>query len=207
MPTFVNFARSEISYDCAASVPPLDSYLVFSKKNLSRNVHGLRTWIHSFFDPATPVVLVADPALSGGDPEAWRPALKTVFPNWVCVCPSLISGGRGCMHMKYMLLFKKTGALRVVIGSGNLVPHEWRDIENDFPPATPGVETVKLRVGENPSEAFPAVLVAALRATGVEEALASMIRQGHTALPLPTLVPSADSAKAGTKSTALEYGG
>jgi hypothetical protein len=29
-------------------------------------------WIYSFFDPATPVVLVTDPAMSGGDPEAWR---------------------------------------------------------------------------------------------------------------------------------------
>ncbi|KAJ7925382.1 hypothetical protein B0H13DRAFT_1130608 [Mycena leptocephala] len=114
------------------------------------------------------------------------------------------------MHMKYMLLFTKSGALRIVIGSANLVPHEWC-VENyvfiqDFPRATPGVETVKLRAGEKPSEAFPAVLVAALRGTGVEEALATMIRQGHTALPLPTLVPSADTAKAGTKSTALERG-
>ncbi|KAJ7336099.1 hypothetical protein DFH08DRAFT_813347 [Mycena albidolilacea] len=188
-------------------------------------------WIHSFFDPETPVVLVTDPAMSGGDPEAWRPALKDVFPNWVRVCPPLTGGGgRGCMHMKYMLLFAKSGALRLVIGSANLIPQEWRHIENyvfiqDFPRATPGVETVKLRAGEKPTEAFPAVLVAALRATGVEEALASMIRQGvrsfpffplllsflltgfslpqHTALPLPTLVPSADTAKAGT---ALERG-
>ncbi|KAJ7851502.1 hypothetical protein B0H14DRAFT_2444939 [Mycena olivaceomarginata] len=169
-------------------------------------------WIHSFFDPATPVVLVTDPAMSGGDPEAWRPALKNIFPNWVRVCPPLTGGGgRGCMHMKYMLLFAKSGALRIVIGSANLIPAEWRHIENyvfiqDFPPATPGVETVKLRAGEKPTEAFPAVLVAALRATGVEEALAMMIRQGHTALPFPTLVPSADTAKAGTKSTALERG-
>ncbi|KAJ6501369.1 hypothetical protein DFH09DRAFT_1202740 [Mycena vulgaris] len=170
-------------------------------------------WIYSFFDPATPVVLVTDPAMSGGDPEAWRPALKNVFPTWVRVCPPLPGGGggRGCMHMKYMLLFAKSGALRIVIGSANLIPQEWRHIENyvfiqDFPRATPGVETVKLRAGENPNEAFPAVLVAALRATGVEEALALMIRQGHTALPLPTLVPSADTAKAGTKSTALERG-
>ncbi|KAJ6556008.1 hypothetical protein B0H19DRAFT_1151741 [Mycena capillaripes] len=170
-------------------------------------------WIYSFFDPATPVVLVADPAMSGGDPEAWRPALKNIFPNWVRVCPPLTGGGggRGCMHMKYMLLFAKSGALRIVISSANLVPHEWCHIENyvfiqDFPRATPGVETVKLRAGEKPSEAFPAVLVDALRATGVEAALASMIRQGHTALPLPTLVPSADTAKAGTKSTALERG-
>jgi tyrosyl-DNA phosphodiesterase-1 len=28
-------------------------------------------WIYSFFDPATPVMLIADPAASGGDPEAW----------------------------------------------------------------------------------------------------------------------------------------
>ncbi|KAJ6503816.1 tyrosyl-DNA phosphodiesterase I [Mycena sanguinolenta] len=167
-------------------------------------------WIYSFFDPATPVVLVADPAMSGGDPEAWRPALKTIFPNWVRVCPPL-SGGRGIMHMKYMLLFAKSGALRIVIGSANLVASEWRHLENyvfiqDFPRATPGVDTVKLRAGEKPSEAFLAVLVDALRATGVEQALATLIRQGHTTLPLPTLVPSADTTKAGTTSTALERG-
>jgi hypothetical protein len=57
----------------------------------------------------------------------------------------------------------------------------------DFPRATPGVETVKLRAGEKPTEAFPAVLADALRATGVEEALASMIRQGVRSFPLPTL--------------------
>ncbi|KAJ7896203.1 hypothetical protein B0H13DRAFT_2523401 [Mycena leptocephala] len=191
-------------------------------------------WIYSFFDSATPVVLVTDPATSGDDPKAWRPVLKNVFPNWVRVCPPLTGGGsgHGCMHMKYMLLFAKSGALHVVIGSANLVPHEWRHIENyvfiqDFPRATPSMETVKLRAGEKPSEVFPAVLVAALRATGVEEALAiihfpstllflfplllSFLLTGcslpqHTALPLPTLVPSADTAKAGTKSTALERG-
>ncbi|KAJ7728076.1 hypothetical protein B0H16DRAFT_244988 [Mycena metata] len=167
-------------------------------------------WLYSFFDPATPVVLVTDPAMSGGDPDAWRPALKNIFPNWVRVCPPL-TGGRGCMHMKYMLLFAKSGALRIVIGSANLIPQEWRHIENyvfiqDFPPATGGVETVKLRAGETLSEAFPAVLVAALRATGVEEALVALTRLGHTSLPLPTLVPSADTAKAGTKLTALERG-
>ena len=53
----------------------------------------------------------------------------------------------------------------------------------DFPRATPGVETVKLRAGEQPSEAFPALLVDALRATGVEEALASLIRQGVRSFP------------------------
>ncbi|KAJ7925350.1 hypothetical protein B0H13DRAFT_2266305 [Mycena leptocephala] len=116
-------------------------------------------WIYPFFDPATPVVLVTDPATSGGDPEA--AALKNVFPNWVGVCPPLTGGGggRGCMHMK---------AARCTSSSA---PHEWRDIENyvfiqDFLRAAPGVETVKLRPGEKPSEAFPAVLVALLGSTG-----------------------------------------
>ncbi|KAJ7869418.1 tyrosyl-DNA phosphodiesterase-domain-containing protein [Mycena leptocephala] len=104
-------------------------------------------------------------------------------------------GGRGCMHMKYMLLFVKSGALRIVIGSANLVPHEWRHIENhvfiqDFPRATPGMDTVKLRAGEKPSEAFPAVLVATLRATGVEEALAILIRQGDWSRVRVALVSS-----------------
>jgi hypothetical protein len=117
----------------------------------------------------------------------YSPALKNVFPNWVRV-PTSGGGRHGCMHVKYMLLFAKSGALRIVIGSANLVPHEWRHIENvcaalpliwcantilclpqyvfiqDFQRVTPGMETVNLRAGEQPSEAFPAMLVAALRA-------------------------------------------
>ncbi|KAJ7933035.1 hypothetical protein B0H13DRAFT_1856636 [Mycena leptocephala] len=138
--------------------------------------------------------------------SAIKSGAEEYLPNWVRVCPPLTGGGggRGCMHMKYMLLFAKSGALRIVIGSANLVPHEWRDIENYvFIQDIPDRQVVR---GGAAQRGFPAVLVAALRATGVEEALAMMIRQGHTTLPLPTLVPSADTAKAGTKSTALERG-
>ncbi|KAJ7744468.1 tyrosyl-DNA phosphodiesterase-domain-containing protein [Mycena maculata] len=156
-------------------------------------------WIYSFFDPETPVVLVTDPNTSGADANASRPTLKNMFPNWVRVCPPL-TNGRGCMHMKYMLLFSKTGALRVVVASANLVPHDWRDVENylfiqDFPRATPGAETVRLRANEKPSEVFPAVLAGVLRATGVEEALAIMERQGHTSLPISALATSSRTPK------------
>ncbi|KAJ6575763.1 tyrosyl-DNA phosphodiesterase-domain-containing protein [Mycena vulgaris] len=164
-------------------------------------------WIYSFFDPATPVVLVTDPATCGADVDAEDPTLKNMFPNWVRVCPPLHAPPmRGCMHMKYMLLFAKSSTLRVVVSSANLVPHDWRDVENyvfvlDVPRAAPGESTARLRGTEKPGETFPAVLAGTLRATGVEEALAIMRRQGHSTLPLPTLL-----ANTHKKKSALETG-
>ncbi|KAJ6536854.1 hypothetical protein B0H19DRAFT_1240713 [Mycena capillaripes] len=170
------------------------------------------SWLYGFFEPETPVVLVGDAGTSGGGQEGGHvhlpdadgphsPTLKNIFPNWVRVCPPLplANNGRGCMHMKFMLLFGKDGGLRVVVGSANLVPHDWRDVENylfvqDLPPASPATgPTVRRRPAERekPSESFPAMFTRALRAVGVEEALGIMRRQGHTSLPLLTLLPSA----------------
>ncbi|KAF8202034.1 hypothetical protein K438DRAFT_2015408 [Mycena galopus ATCC 62051] len=162
-------------------------------------------WLYSFFARDTPVVLVTDANTSGAGAELGDvPTLKNIFPGWVRVCPPLpaVRGGySGCMHMKFMLLFKKSGGLRVVVSSANLVPHDWRDVENylfvqDIPPAAPGTTrtTPPAGVGEKPGESFPAMLARALRSVGVEEALAIMGRQGHTTLPLPTLLPSALSS-------------
>ncbi|CAK5277009.1 unnamed protein product [Mycena citricolor] len=164
------------------------------------------SWIYSFFDPTTPVILVADSNTTMAESSSSRPTLKNIFPNWVRVCPPL--GNRGCMHMKYMLFFKKTGALRVVISSANLVPHDWRDVENyvfvqDVPRLRPAADFVRLRTGEKPGEAFPSVLAGVLRATGVEAALAIMEQQGRTDLPLPTLIPST-VARGKPKISALE---
>ncbi|KAJ7907571.1 hypothetical protein B0H13DRAFT_691553 [Mycena leptocephala] len=155
-------------------------------------------WLYGFFERETPVVLVGDANTCGGDANSDVPTLKNVFPHWVRVCPPL-PNGRGCMHMKLMLLFNKNGGLRVVVSTANLVPHDWRDVENylfvqDLPPASPtlGVgQTTHTRPLEKPGESFPAMLARALRAIGVEEALEIMGRQGHTSLPLPTLIPSA----------------
>ncbi|KAJ7493823.1 hypothetical protein FB451DRAFT_1360519 [Mycena latifolia] len=202
------------------------------------------TWLYGFFNPATPVVLVTDAAMCGGDPDAEEPTLKNVFPAWVRVCPPMPSSGggyRGCMHIKLMLLFNKQengGGMRVVVGSANLVPHDWRDVENylfvqdlprasplaptpssssTFPPASSAfppmtaqqeAEIKAMKRREKPGEAFAAVLARALRAAGVEEALGIMRRQGHTALPLPTLLPTSTSTSSSSKEkkTALEAG-
>ena len=50
-------------------------------------------WIYQFFDPAVPVIMVAQPDATG---EA---TLKYVFPNWIRATARL-PAGRGCMHMK-----------------------------------------------------------------------------------------------------------
>ncbi|KAF7292580.1 hypothetical protein MIND_01155500 [Mycena indigotica] len=172
-------------------------------------------WLYSFFDPSTPVVLVTDANMCGakgdGDGTGSGPLLKHMLPNWVRVCPRLhrTGGFEGCMHMKYMLLFSKTGSLRVVISSANLVPYDWRDIENyiyiqDFPPASTGA-TITHRPGEKPGETFPEVLSEVLRATGVEEGLAALRKDGHKTLPLMTLAPTTSSSSSKPHS-ALELG-
>ncbi|KAF7344187.1 hypothetical protein MVEN_01709100 [Mycena venus] len=156
-------------------------------------------WIYGFFERETPVVLVTDGNTCGAGTDS-VPTLKNIFPNWIRVCPPLpAANGYGCMHMKFMLLFGKSGGLRVVVSSANLVPHDWRDVENylfvqDIPPATPGTPTTRPRPLEKQGESFPAMVARALRSVGVEEALAIMARQGHTSLPLPTLLPSALTA-------------
>ncbi|KAF8202019.1 hypothetical protein K438DRAFT_1965471 [Mycena galopus ATCC 62051] len=82
-------------------------------------------WLYGFFARDTPVVLVIDVNACGAGPSCPIPTLKNIPPAWVRVCPPLPARGRysGCMHMKFMLLFKKSGALRIVVSSANLVPH------------------------------------------------------------------------------------
>ncbi|KAJ7713845.1 hypothetical protein B0H14DRAFT_3901864 [Mycena olivaceomarginata] len=73
----------------------------------------------------------------------------------------------------------------------NIFPN-WYVFVQDVPPAAPGGgPTTRTWPLLKPGESFPAILARALRATGVEEALAIMARQGHNSLPLPTLIPSA----------------
>ncbi|KAJ6536871.1 hypothetical protein B0H19DRAFT_379084 [Mycena capillaripes] len=138
------------------------------------------SWLYGFFEPETPVVLVGDAGTSGGGGEgAYAPTLKNIFPNWARVCPTLplANNGHGCMHMKFMLLFGKEGGLRVVVGSANLVPHDWRDVENhlffrDLPSAShPTGPTVRRRPAERekPGDSFPAMLARARRGMWMED--------------------------------------
>nr|GAT54541.1 predicted protein [Mycena chlorophos] len=161
-------------------------------------------WLYSFFDPTTPVVLVTDAKMCGakqdGDERGSGPLLRHILPNWVRVCPRVhrIGDFDGSMHMKYMLLFSKSGTLRVVVSSANLVDYDWRDIENyayvqDFPKSTTK-DTIARRPGEKAGESFPEVLADVLRATGVDEALDVLRKDGHTSLPLSSLSPSSSKS-------------
>ncbi|GLB44401.1 putative tyrosyl-DNA phosphodiesterase [Lyophyllum shimeji] len=137
-------------------------------------------WIYQFFDPTVPVIMVAQPDASG------RASLKNVLPNWIKATP-LLRGGRGCMHMKFMLLFYKTGRLRVVISTGNLVAYDWRDMEN-----TVWLQDLPLRAKPIPHDPkapqdFPTLMQGVLHSLNVQAALRTMIIDNHPDLPLKSI--------------------
>ncbi|KAJ8468157.1 hypothetical protein ONZ51_g9818 [Trametes cubensis] len=112
-------------------------------------------------------------------------SLKAILPNWIRTTPFL-RNGFGCMHMKFMLLFYKTGRLRVIVSTANLVEYDWRDIENsvwvqDIPkrpePITSPANT----------EDFAAAMVRVLHALNVAPALVNHLNTDHPNLPLKRL--------------------
>ncbi|KAF5376628.1 hypothetical protein D9615_007854 [Tricholomella constricta] len=138
------------------------------------------TWIYEFFDRSVPVIMVAQPDASG------RPSLKNVLPNWIKTTP-LLRGGRGCMHMKFMLLFYKTGRLRVVVSTANLIAYDYRDMEN-----TVWLQDIPLRSKPMPHDPkapsdFPTVLQWVLHSVNVQPALKTMINDNHPDLPLKAI--------------------
>ncbi|KAG1777981.1 tyrosyl-DNA phosphodiesterase-domain-containing protein [Suillus placidus] len=138
------------------------------------------SWIYEFFAPSTPVIVVAQPDQSG------QPTIKNILPNWVMTVPFL-RNGRGCQHMKFMLIFYKTGRLRVVISTANLIDYDWRDIENavwlqDLPP-----RSAPLPHDPKAIDDFPSIMQNVLRAVNVRPALANMLANDHPNLPLQTI--------------------
>ncbi|KAG6828194.1 hypothetical protein H0H92_008813 [Tricholoma furcatifolium] len=134
------------------------------------------SWIYEFFDRSVPVILVTQPDPSG---EA---SLKNVLPHWIRTSPYL-PAGRGCMHMKFMLLFYKTGRLRVVVSTANLIAYDYRDMEN-----TVWLQDIPLRAKPIPHDPrspqdFPTVLQGVLRSVHVQPALKTM----HPDLPIKTI--------------------
>ncbi|KIP12180.1 hypothetical protein PHLGIDRAFT_124343 [Phlebiopsis gigantea 11061_1 CR5-6] len=132
-------------------------------------------WFYSFFNRETPVVVATQ------DPHG-NETIKEVLPNWIKTTPFL-RGGRGCQHMKVMLLFYRTGRLRVVVSTANLIEYDWRDIENSV-----WVQDVPLRPAPIAHDAkasdFPTAFTRVLRAVNVVPALLTLIRNGHENLPL-----------------------
>ncbi|TRM65778.1 tyrosyl-DNA phosphodiesterase-domain-containing protein [Schizophyllum amplum] len=136
-------------------------------------------WTYSFFDRDTPVIIVQQ--TKDGDAT-----IRNWLPNWIRATPFL-RNGYGCMHMKFMLLFYKTGRLRVYIPTANLVPYDYRDVENfawlqDIPrrPAN------KPEPKKNPED-FPSMLQRVLEALNIKAALQAMIVQDHPNLALQSL--------------------
>ncbi|KAK0448032.1 tyrosyl-DNA phosphodiesterase-domain-containing protein [Armillaria borealis] len=138
---------------------------------LSTYAHDI-PWIYQFFEREVPVIFVAH-----GESEGMR----NILPNWIKTVPKL-NGPYGCMHMKFMIIFYKTGRLRVAISTANLVPFDYRDIENviwlqDIPPrGTPIANGPK-------ADDFPATMQRVLHGVNVRRALELMVQE-HPNLPL-----------------------
>jgi hypothetical protein len=75
---------------------------------------------------------------------------------------------------KFFLLFYKSGRLRIVISTANLIDHDWRDIEN-----TVWVQDVPRRPSPIPHEPkaddFPSVFERVLYAINVAPAITSLV--------------------------------
>ncbi|KAI1791374.1 phospholipase D/nuclease [Ganoderma leucocontextum] len=136
------------------------------------------SWVYKFMDRGTPVIAV-DHSPTGDA------SIKTVLPNWIRTTPFLRSGF-GCMHMKFMLLFFRTGRLRIVVSTANLVEYDWRDIEN-----TVWVQDVPKRPSPTAAdpkvEDFASAMVRVLHGVNVAPALVNLLRNEHPNLPLQRL--------------------
>ncbi|KAJ7498142.1 tyrosyl-DNA phosphodiesterase-domain-containing protein [Mycena galericulata] len=126
--------------------------------------------------------------------------VPVMFPHhrdWVQTCPKL---GQGvCMHMKYMLLFYKSGRLRVVISTANLIPLDWSHLENHVFIQDVALNSLShvlgtdtsikklkhITINAKPEESFAAVLESVLKATNVEPALENLKQRNE--LPLNSI--------------------
>ncbi|KAG8849219.1 hypothetical protein FRB91_010158 [Serendipita sp. 411] len=137
------------------------------------------SWVYSFFSSETPVILVNQPR-DNGDAE-----VKNILPNWVMTMPFL-RAGRGAMHVKLMLLFYKSGRLRIAIPTANLIDYDWRDIENtawvqDFPPLNRPI------IGKDGNaSSFASTLQMVLTKLNIPNALGAMLID-HPNLPLQSV--------------------
>jgi len=99
-----------------------------------------------------------------------------------------LRGGRGVMHMKFFLLFYRTGRLRVIVSTANLMDHDWRDIEN-----TVWVQDVPRRPSPIPHEPkaddFPSTFERVLYAINVAPAITGLVSTGHPNIPLTAVRP------------------
>ncbi|KAF7289023.1 hypothetical protein HMN09_01350200 [Mycena chlorophos] len=179
LPTLANYANPRADERDAISLAEViglgdgsDATLEFVI--LSTN-HLDRAWLEPHLPSEVPVIVVNATQRQKSNAKAFR---MFANQNWVQTHPAMDK--TGCFHMKFMLLFYKSGRLRVVVGTGDLCPLDWGVLENAvfiqdvFPKAA--------CASEDQSE-FAAVLVSTLKAINVQPALKE-IRRTHRDIPL-----------------------
>ncbi|KIO27808.1 hypothetical protein M407DRAFT_72614 [Tulasnella calospora MUT 4182] len=136
-------------------------------------------WILRVFPENVPVIFVGQPGENG------NATVHNILPNWVKATPFL-PNGRGCMHMKFMLVFYATGRLRIMISTANFVDYDWRDIEN-----TAWVQDIPLRpkpIEHDPkADDFPAQFQHVLTKLNFAPALQSHLKGDHPQLPFRSI--------------------
>lgn len=121
-------------------------------------------WLYSLFPPEVPVIIVTQPGQSG------QAEVHHTLPGWVRTSPGL-TGGWGCMHVKLMMLFYKSGRLRIVIPTANFEPYDWRDIENSV-----WLQDVPLRTGSAPPPARAGTSTSGVKTEGFAERLERVLK-------------------------------
>ncbi|KAG8952310.1 hypothetical protein FRC04_004738 [Tulasnella sp. 424] len=133
-------------------------------------------WILRIFPENVPVIFIGQPGENG------NATVHNILPNWVKATPFL-ANGRGCMHMKFMLVFYSTGRLRIMVSTANFVDYDWRDIENtawvqDFPLRSKPIEH------DPKADDFPAQFQHVLSKLNFAPAIQSHLKGDHPQLPL-----------------------
>ncbi|KAJ7080775.1 tyrosyl-DNA phosphodiesterase-domain-containing protein [Mycena belliarum] len=149
-------------------------------------------WLQQHFHSAVPVILV-----SGTGTEDKAPSMRKLTENWIQTCPTLSTGG--VMHMKYMVLFYRSGRLRVVISTANLIPLDWTKLENavfiqDLYPKSANVIGTRLAAGKSTpgvsgsktEDSFATILENVLKKTNVGPAL-QHLKQTRPDIPLNSI--------------------
>ncbi|KAF7371136.1 hypothetical protein MSAN_00748900 [Mycena sanguinolenta] len=154
-------------------------------------------WLGQHFSSDVPVIVVVKDPMTTSEPSMARLFRNA---NWIQTCPRVGTGG--CFHMKYMFLFYKSGRLRVVISTANLVSIDWAYLENTvfiqdvFLRSSAGVlggtsqssagKTEQSTNMSKPGEGFAMLLETVLKATNVGPALES-VKQKTPTLPLKSI--------------------
>ncbi|KAF7309385.1 hypothetical protein MIND_00309300 [Mycena indigotica] len=137
-------------------------------------------WLASFFASETPVIFVAET----GSEEL---TVKMSHTSWVQTAPKMSQ--HACMHMKYLVLLYKSGRLRVVVSTANLIELDWTILENAV-----FIQDVYLKSdtsipnsqGYQTENKFAKILEDVLQATNVTPAL-DIIRQQNPHLTLTAI--------------------